>query len=106
MTQSSERESNSLKHVVIVGGGFAGLHCARKLAANSKVRVTLLDKDNYQQFQPLLYQVATALLAPSNIAFNLRVAVRQYPNVNIRLTEATSVDLKSRTVQTADGEHY
>ena len=101
MTSSAEHTQ-----IVIVGGGFAGLHCARKLAANPSVRVTLLDKNNYQQFQPLLYQVATALLAPSNIAFNLRVAVRQYPNVNIRLTEATSVDLKSRTVQTADGEHY
>ena len=45
-----------MKHVVIVGGGFAGLNCARKLAANPDVRVTLLDKNNYQQFQPLLYQ--------------------------------------------------
>src|SRR6516164_972328 len=106
MTQSSERESNSLKHVVIVGGGFAGLHCARKLAANSKVRVTLLDKDNYQQFQPLLYQVATALLAPSNIAFNLRAALLGSPNVDVKLTEVVSVDLDSRTVQTAQGEHH
>jgi NADH dehydrogenase len=95
-----------MKHIVIVGGGFAGLHCARKLAANPNVRVTLLDKNNYQQFQPLLYQVASAVLAPSNIAFNLRGAVKKYPNVDIRLTEAVSVDLKSRTVQTADGQHY
>ena len=71
MTQSADKESNSVKHVVIVGGGFAGLHCARKLAANPNVRATLLDKNNYQQFQPLLYQVATAILAPNNIAFNL-----------------------------------
>jgi NADH dehydrogenase len=106
MTQSAEQESNSVKQIVIVGGGFAGVNCAHKVAANPNVRVTLIDKNNYQQFQPLLYQVATALLAPSNIAFNLRVAVKKYPNIDVRLAEVVSVDLKSRTVQTADGEHY
>ena len=54
MTHSAEQAPNGVKHVVIVGGGFAGLHCAQKLAANPNVRVTLLDKNNYQQFQPLL----------------------------------------------------
>jgi NADH dehydrogenase len=106
MSRSAEQQSNSVKQIVIVGGGFAGLHCARKLAANPNVRVTLLDKNNYQQFQPLLYQVATAMLAPNNIAFNLRVAVRSYANVEVQLTQAVSVDLKSRTVQTADGQNY
>jgi len=106
MTQSAEQEPKGVKHIVIVGGGFAGLHCARKVAADPNVRVTLLDKNNYQQFQPLLYQVATALLAPSNIAFNLRVALKSYPNVDIKMTEVVSVDLKSRTVQTSHGERY
>jgi NADH dehydrogenase len=106
MTQSAEQEPNRVKHVVIVGGGFAGLHCARRLAANPNVRVTLLDKNNYQQFQPLLYQVATALLAPSNITFNLRKVLKNYPNVDIKLTEVVSVDLKSRTVKTSHGELY
>jgi NADH dehydrogenase len=106
MTPSAEQEPNDVKHVVIVGGGFAGLHCARRLAANPNVRVTLLDKNNYQQFQPLLYQVATALLSPSNIAFNLRVALKDYPNVDIKLTEVVSADLKSHTVKTSDGEAY
>lgn len=106
MTESAEQEPKGVKHIVIVGGGFAGLHCARKVAANPNVRVTLLDKNNYQQFQPLLYQVATAILAPSNIAFNLRVALKKYPNVDIKLTEVVSVDLKSRTVQTSHGESY
>jgi NADH dehydrogenase len=106
MAQSAEQVSEGVKRVVIVGGGFAGLHCARKVAANPNVQVTLLDKNNYQQFQPLLYQVATALLAPSNIAFNLRVTVRNYPNIDVRLAEAVSIDLKSRAVQTADGGHY
>lgn len=58
-----EQTPHGVKHVVIVGGGFAGLNCARKLAANPNVRITLLDKNNYHQFQPLLYQVATGILS-------------------------------------------
>ena len=56
------------RHVVIVGGGFAGLGCAQRLAEHDDVRVTLIDRNNYHQFQPLLYQVATSQLAPSDIA--------------------------------------
>ena len=56
------------RHVVIVGGGFAGLGCAQRLADHDDVHVTLIDRNNYHQFQPLLYQVATSLLAPSDIA--------------------------------------
>ena len=79
MTQSTEQNPNNMKHVVIVGGGFARLSCARKLAANPNLRVTLLDKNNYQQFQPLLYQVATAILGPGNIAFSLRARFAATP---------------------------
>ena len=106
MTESTEREPTSVKHVVIVGGGFAGMHCARKLAANPNVRITLLDKNNYQQFQPLLYQVATAMLGPTNIAFNLRGALTGHANVDVKMTEVVSVDLNTRTVQTAQGQQY
>jgi NADH:ubiquinone reductase (H+-translocating) len=94
------------KHVVIVGGGFAGLHCARKVAANSDVRVTLIDRHNYQQFQPLLYQVASSLLAASNIAFNLRSALMRHPNIDVKLAEVVSVDVDSHTVHTAQGQQY
>ena len=59
-------------HVVIVGGGFAGVGCARRLADRDDVRVTLIDRNNYHQFQPLLYQVATSQLASSDIAYSLR----------------------------------
>ncbi len=106
MIDSTQEKARDLTHVVIVGGGFAGLHCARKLATNSNVRVTLLDKHNYQQFQPLLYQVATAILAPSNIAFNLRSLLKSHPNVAVKLTEVESVDLSTRVVRTAEGEQY
>ena len=106
MTKPIEQKSNDVKHVVIVGGGFAGVNCARKLAANPNVRVTLLDKNNYQQFQPLLYQVAIGILAPSNIAFNLRGTLKGHPNVDVKMLEVVSVDLNTRVVQTAQGEQY
>lgn len=95
-----------MKHVVIVGGGFAGLNCARKLAERPDVRVTLIDKNNYQQFQPLLYQVATAGLSAMNAAFSLRSVLRGHPNVDVKLGTVTSVDLKTRTVETAEGQNY
>src|SRR5450631_2439731 len=95
-----------MKHVVIVGGGFAGLNCARKLAEQPEVRVTLIDKNNYQQFQPLLYQVATAGLSAMNAAFSLRSVLRGHHIVDVKLGEVTSDDLKTRTVETAEGQRY
>jgi NADH dehydrogenase len=89
---------------VIVGGGFAGLSCARELAGSDDLRITLIDKNNYQQFQPLLYQVATATLAPSNAAFNLRNIFRKCSNVDVKMAEVVSVDLGTRAVVTAEGQ--
>ena len=77
-------------HVVIVGGGFAGLHAAKRLG-KSGCRVTLLDKRNFQLFQPLLYQVATGSLPPGDIAIPQRVILRKYPNV--RVLQATAYDM-------------
>jgi NADH dehydrogenase len=105
MSQPTENAA-AKKHVVIVGGGFAGLNCARKLAANPDLRITLLDKNNYQQFQPLLYQVATALLAPDNVAFSLRAILGSHPNVDIKMTEVVAVDLNTHVVETAEGGRY
>jgi NADH dehydrogenase len=95
-----------MKHVVIVGGGFAGLNCARKLASRPDIQITLVDKNNFQQFQPLLYQVATAVLAPSNAAFSSRNVLQQHSNVDVKLGEAVSVDLKTRAVETREGQKY
>jgi len=92
------------KHrVVIVGGGFAGLGCAQRLADHDDIGVTLIDRNNYHQFQPLLYQVATSLLAPSDIAHSLREVFADQENVDVKLAEVSAVDPATRTVTTADG---
>ena len=99
-------DKNGPKHVVIVGGGFAGLECARHLASKNEVRVTLIDKNNYHQFQPLLYQVATSLLAPDDVAVSLRKLFRKHPNVDVKLAEVASVDPTAKKVTTSSGEVY
>jgi len=98
--------ANTSKHVVIVGGGFAGIACARGLARHDDVRITLLDKNNYHQFQPLLYQVATSQLAPGDVAFALRKLLSKDSNVDVKLGEVTTVDTKAKTVATSTGEVY
>ena len=99
--------SAPLPHVVVIGGGFAGLWATRALAG-SPVRVTLLDRRNHHLFQPLLYQVATAGLSAPDIAAPLRHILRRQRNVEVRLGEATGIDLPARRVQLADGDtlHY
>jgi NADH dehydrogenase len=94
------------KHVVIVGGGFAGLGCARALARRRGVRVILLDRNNYHQFKPMLYQVATSQLAPADVAFSLRKVFLRAENVDLKLAEAASIDSARRAVATKTGEVY
>ena len=90
-------------HVVIVGGGFAGLHAARQLG-RSGYEVTLLDKRNFQLFQPLLYQVATGSLAPGNIAIPQRGVLRKYPKVRTITGTAYDVDPQRRILRHENGE--
>lgn len=88
--------------VVIVGAGFGGLNCARALGGKP-VDVLLLDRHNYHVFTPLLYQVATSLLNPSDIAVPVRTLFRNAANITFYETEVTGVDHEARLVTTSDG---
>jgi NADH:ubiquinone reductase (H+-translocating) len=90
-------------HVVIVGGGFGGLYCARRLG-RAAVRVTLVDRRNFHLFQPLLYQVATASLSPGDIASPIRRILRKQENTEVWMGEATAIDVADRKVRLTDGE--
>ena len=91
-------------HVVVVGGGFAGVACTRRLAGRSGVRVTLLERNGYHQFQPLLYQVATAELTPMDVQFDLEVMFARYDNVEVRAAEVAAVDPARPAVTLESGE--
>ena len=91
-------------HVVVVGGGFAGVACARRLAGQPGVHVTLLERTGYHQFQPLLYQVATAELTPDDIRFDLEAMFAKDDNVEVRTAEVTAVDPSAPSVTLAGGE--
>jgi NADH dehydrogenase len=86
------------KVAIVVGAGFAGLHAAKALANREGLRVILVDHRNHHLFQPLLYQVATAGLNPSDIAVPIRVQFRGAPNVEIHLGHIDGVDLEKRIV--------
>lgn len=90
-------DPNPRPHVVVIGGGFAGLYLARGLA-RANVQVTLVDRRNHHLFQPMLYQVAAAALSPKDIAAPIRSILRNQANVEVLLAEVTRVDPDARVV--------
>jgi NADH dehydrogenase len=91
------------ERIVIVGAGFAGIEVARGLGA-AGINATLLDRQNYNLFQPLLYQVATAALSPADIAEPVRRMLRRFPSIEVLMGEVTGIDVAARRVALADGK--
>jgi NADH dehydrogenase, FAD-containing subunit len=92
-----EEAMRAWPHVVVVGGGFAGLKVCNALAGE-QVRVTLIDKRNFNLFQPLLYQVASGLVSEADVASPLRQMVGNAPNIQILLGEVTDIQPAERRV--------
>jgi len=97
--------STERKHIVIIGGGFGGLWAARALG-ETDVNVTLIDKKNHHTFQPLLYQVATAVLSPGEIAQPIRRILHWAENIEVILGEVVEFDRGSREVILRDGSRF
>ncbi|MGA8806809.1 MAG: NAD(P)/FAD-dependent oxidoreductase [Thermoanaerobaculia bacterium] len=91
------------KRILIIGGGFGGLYAAKTLATTNAT-ITLVDRRNYHLFQPLLYQVATAALNPSDIAAPIRAVLRKQKNVSVIMGDVQSINANRRIVEMADGE--
>ena len=98
-------EAAPTARVVIIGGGFGGLACARQLG-RAPCAVTLIDRRNHNLFQPLLYQVATAALSPADIAEPLRRILRRYSNIAVVLGDVIAVEPQSRVVRLATGQQF
>lgn len=95
---------DSRKHVVIVGGGFAGLNAARKMGNAKGIRITLVDRRNHHLFQPLLYQVALAALSPADIAAPIRSILSNYNNIEVLLGNVRQIDVTAKNIITGFGE--
>ncbi len=102
MVEAVVARSGERKRVVILGGGFAGINAAMAVA-KLPVDVTMVDRKNYHLFQPLLYQVALAVLSPAEIAQPIRSLLRNYPNVEVLMDEAVGFDLPQRRVHLKTG---
>jgi NADH dehydrogenase len=97
---------NTPRRLLIIGGGFAGLECARKLAGDTRFDITLVDRTNHHLFQPLLYQVATASLAAPDIARSIRHILEKARNVTVLMDEITALDPIAKSATGSSGTHY
>ncbi len=95
---------NPAKNIVIVGGGFGGINLALQLKNNADFNITLVDKNNYNFFPPLIYQVATGFLENSNISYPFRKLFRKYSNIQFRLGELIKIDPTAHTIRLNNGE--
>ena len=102
MATSGLQQPAVRKRVVVVGGGFAGIHAAKGLG-DLPVDVTLIDRKNHHTFQPLLYQVALAVLSPADIAQPIRSMVREHANIEVVMDEVTGFHLAERHVGLKSG---
>ena len=91
------------ERVLVLGGGLAGVACALQLGDDG-VEVTLVDRNDYHQFQPLLYQVASSQLPAEDIARPHRTIFREYPSVDVVTAQVTATDLSTRSLTLADGK--
>lgn len=98
--------SSAQRRILIIGGGFAGLECARHLAGDARFAVTLVDRTNHHVFQPLLYQVATASLAAPDIARSIRQILADAPNVTVLMDEIIGLDPVAKTADGRSGKRY
>ena len=97
MVSDVRSAAQTLPRIVILGGGFAGIAAARALQ-RCKAEAILIDRRNHHIFQPLLYQVATAVLAPADVAAPIRQLAEKQKNLSVMMAEVLEVDLKSRSV--------
>lgn len=100
-----KRVGQAMKRVVIVGGGFAGINCAKELGGRRDLKVSLIDRRNYHLFQPLLYQVAMAGLSPSDIATPIRGMMSRFKNVHVIQGSVSGIDTTTRRVRSSAGEY-
>ena len=108
MTRARNRNGgNGSPRVVVVGGGFAGLAAVKTLSKiRPPVRTTLLEQHNYHLFQPLLYQLATGVVQPADIAHPVRGIIRRYRRASVRMATVTGVDFDAREVLTQEGRSF
>ncbi len=104
LSSTTPKTSGPRPHIVIIGGGFGGIYAARHLA-KLPVDITVIDRENYHLFQPLLYQVASAALSEGDIASPIRSILRRFKNVRVVLGEVSDIDQNGKRVMLRDGDY-